>query len=208
MEVDGLKPVELSYIAGTAGTSNYTITPAKSLILSSLQKHISSITPSRKLLKHLITFISDAWNLAYQLEEEIRILNFQGVTKTVLLEKAEVGPALRARCILVGSTGTEKAQQQSRLDVDFQVTSRLSQYKDDAGKEVEKLALDTDVTTTKVYGFTQSKKTLSDGQMRDAILHHLGIVGTGKRELKSQPVTLGEGLWGNSVGALVSKAFA
>lgn len=208
MEVDGLRPVELAYISGTAGTSNYTITPAKSLILSSLQKNISSITPSRNSFKQLVTFISNAWNLTYQLEEEIRVLNFQGVTKAVLLEKADVGPALRVRCILVGSSGTEKGQQQSRMDVDFHITSRPSQYKDDAGKEVEKLALDTDVTITKVYGFTQSKKTLSDGQMRDAILHHLGIASKGKKELKSQPAKLGQGLWGNSVGALVSKAFA
>lgn len=208
MEVDGLKPVELSYISGTAGTSSYTITPAKSLILSSLQTNISSITPSRNSLKQLLAFISDAWSLAYQLEEEIRVLNFQGVTKAVLLEKADAGPVLRVRCILVGSAGAEDAQQRSRVDVDFHITPRISQQKDDAGKEAGNLTLDTDVAITKVYGFTQSKKTLSDGQMRDAILHHLGTASKGKKESKSQPAKLGQGLWGKSVGALVSKAFA
>lgn len=208
MEVDGLKPVELSYISEPVGSPASAMSPAKSFILSSLQTNISSITPSQNSLKQLITFISDAWNLAYQLEEEIRVLNFQGVTKAVLLEKAGTVPALRARCILLNSAGAGKPQQQSRVDVDFHVTSQLSQHKDGSGREVEKLALNTDVALTKVYGFTQSKKILSDGQMRDAVLHHLGIAGNGKKELKPQPAKLGQGLWGESVGALASKAFA
>ncbi|KAH8700898.1 hypothetical protein BGW36DRAFT_138021 [Talaromyces proteolyticus] len=215
MQVDSLQAVELSYVPQRPGSPKFvapTITPTKALILSCLQKRIASIPPSSISLKQLFGFMSDGWNLTQKLEEEIRVLNFQGVTKTMLVEKPDAEPTLRARCILVGSIGAGEEQKRARVDVDFHITPRLSQHKDDGANETQKLEVGTDIALTKVYGFGNNHtKGLSDTQMREVILYHLGVSSKGKKvspELKQPQPTVGQGLWSKSVQALASKLFS
>jgi kinetochore protein Spc7/SPC105 len=194
---------EVAYSAHKAA-----IPPAKSVILSHIRTAVKSMIPSSASTKQIFQFMSDAWDLTYRFEEEIRILNFYGVTKTALLDNPDAGLSSRARCILVGAVD----DRQARIDVDFCVTPRVDQTKDtDSDVVVEKLQLYTEVAVSKVYGFPDEgsrKKTLSDAQMRDVILRKLGNKGKGTDLASRLAVNLGQGSWGRSAQELASKVFS
>lgn len=213
-EADGAPLFELAYSPQTTGsptTRAPSLTPSKSLILSQLRAHISTIRPSSTSPKSILRFISDGWNLARHLEEEIRVLDFNGVTRTNLMEKADGGPQLRVRCILVGAVKAGE-QRNARVDVDFHVTARVVRHQQDDNTEgPEKLDVNIDVTLSKVYGFNDTgpkNKGLTESQMRDIVLQHLGIATKGQKKVAPPTSNLGDGVWGHSVRKLVGNVFS
>lgn len=165
---------------------------------------MKSLPPSASILQ-IFKFLANSWDLAYQVEEEIRVLNYYGVTKTALIDNADSSLSSRARCILIGTVGVGQEAKQARVDVDFCVIPRVDQSMEDGSDGVvEKLQLHTEVAVSRIYGFPEEgshKKVLSDAEMRDVILRKLG--------LKSKGVAnLGKGSWGRSVGELALKVFS
>lgn len=209
-EDKSLASFELAYNSPQGGQSE-NLPHAKSFIFSHLRTAVRSI-PSSTPLKQVLKFLTDAWDMTYQFEEETRVLNFHGVTKTAVTDTASVGVTSRARCILIGMVDAGEGPKQARIDVDFRLVPRVNGVKeDDSGAVVEKLQLYTDVTVSKVYGFPEEgsrKKILSDTQMRDAILRKLGHKGKGADVTSGLTVNLGQGTWGRSVQELALKVFS
>ncbi|EED16377.1 chromosome segregation protein Spc105, putative [Talaromyces stipitatus ATCC 10500] len=202
---------ELAYNSQHKGQS-HTLAHAKSFIFSHLCTAVRTI-PSSTPLKQVFRFLTDAWDLTYRFEEETRFLNFHGVTKTAVTDAADVGVTSRARCILIGMVDSGEGPKQARIDVDFRLTPRVNDVKEDSSNTVvEKLQLYTDVAVSKVYGFPKEgtrKKILSDAQMRDVILRKLrGHKGKGADVTSGLMVNLGQGSWGRSVQELALKVFS
>ncbi|GKZ69139.1 hypothetical protein AnigIFM50267_004326 [Aspergillus niger] len=208
-------PIDLKY-APTTDTKRTTIptaqlSPISLLVLKSLQSHITSTTYQPSSPKHLLHFISQAWDLTLKLEEEARMLEFCGVTKLKLLEANDSSPSLRARCTLL-STGNTSQSQRRRIDVDFAVTTRIlhsttggqeSNDKSDIGT----LDIKTDVIASKVYGFGSGNEAgLSEVEMRKILSK--GLRGGGERKGgDASALKLGGGVWSMAVRKLSGVVF-
>ncbi|PCH03410.1 Kinetochore Spc7 [Penicillium occitanis (nom. inval.)] len=202
--------LELAYNSRKGGQF-YSLPATKSLIFSHLLSAVKSI-PSSTPLKQVFKFLSDAWDLTYRFEEETRVLNFHGVTKTAVTDTTDASVTSRARCILIGMFDAGEGPKQARIDVDFRLMPKVDGVKEnDSDAVVEKLQLYTDVAVSKVYGFPEEgsrKKILSDAQMRDVILRKLGHKGKGADIASGLLVNLGQGSWGKSVQELALKVFS
>ncbi|KAL1966659.1 hypothetical protein VTN77DRAFT_4070 [Rasamsonia byssochlamydoides] len=211
----GTTSVELMYRPKKGVASAASLTPAKSLILSFLRSRIATIPRFSTSPKQLLRFISEAWNLALTLEEEMRMLEFNGVTKVTLMEKEGARPSLRARCILLGNMTPGEPLRNARVDVDFIVTPRIvgQKNKGNAGEAIgDKLELDVDVALSKVYGFgNHDGAGLSESRMRDIILQSPAMSSQGKKKIPSELTSgsgLGHGVWGQAVRDLAVKVFS
>lgn len=203
-------PVELRYQPRDTKKSTIPtpqLSSIASLVLKSLQTHLSTIHQSTTAPRDMLRFVSEAWDLVLNLEEETRMLEFCGVTKLTLLE-AEDKPSLRARCTLLGappsSKNNRKGNTARRIDIDFAVKTRvLQQHKNQIGV----MDLETDVIATKVYGFGSSNQSgLSEDQMRDIIYQELGA-GNKSEDTKDAGVQLGHGVWCRAVRSLTGTVF-
>lgn len=204
-------PVELRYQPRDTKKST-TPTPQlssiASLVLKSLQKHLSAINQPSTSPRDMLRFVSEAWDLVLNLEEETRMLEFCGVTKLTLLE-AEEKPSLRARCTLLGAPASSKTNRKGntarRIDIDFAVKTRvLQKHKNEIGV----MDLETDVIATKVYGFGSSNQSgLSEDQMRDIIYQELGAGKKSKSAQDASAVQLGNGVWCRAVRSLTGTVF-
>lgn len=202
-------PIELSYCPGNEMKSNaraHRLSPISLLILKSLQAHVARINQSKITSKQLLRFISEAWDLASNVEEEARMLGFHGVTNLQLADKKE-NPSLRARCTLLGTglssdSATAKSHQninKSRIDVDFAVTTRISESKDE--NEIGALDIQTEVLASKIYGFgTDNSTGLSEKEMRNVLSKEL-------RGHNKSGAKLGDGVWSKAVQMLSGKVF-
>lgn len=201
-------PIELKYHprnGANAATQPLMLSTIALLVLKSLQNHIASIQQPKVAPKYLLRFISEAWDLMRNLEEEARMLEFYGVTKLKLLE-SDNNTSLRARCTLLqspptGSKSTKKSSTASgprRIDVDFSVQTRVISGPDPAPGSVGVLDLRTDVLASKIYGF-QKDSGISETEMQKVLSAEL----TGK----SSGLQLGGGIWSKAVQALTGTAF-
>lgn len=215
-------PLDLRYAPGAndrkkSSTSTPLLTPIASLVLKSLQKHLNSITQSIIAPKHMLRFISKAWDLVLDLEEETRMLEFCGVTKLKLLE-VEDAPSLRARCTILGTVSpsskvskipTKKGQANSnsssgsgngtrRIDIDFAVKTCINTAGD--GDAIGAMDLETDVLASKVYGFGSGNESgISEAQMKDILANEIGE--------KKGKLQLGNGVWSRAVRMLTGTVF-
>lgn len=202
-------PIELSYCPGDEMKSNaraYQLSPISLLILKALQAHVARINQSKVTPKQLLRFISEAWDLASNVEEEARMLGFHGVTNIQLADNKE-NPSLRARCTLLGTgipsdSATLESQQsinKSRIDVDFAVTTRIPESKDES--EFGVLDIQTEVLASKIYGFGADNSTgLSEKEMRSILSKEL-------RGHNKSGAKLGNGVWSKAVQMLSGKVF-
>ncbi|GLB10973.1 hypothetical protein AtubIFM57258_007385 [Aspergillus tubingensis] len=214
-------PIDLKY-APTTDTKHSTTTPTAQLspisllVLKSFQSHITTTTPQQKPTpKHLLHFISQAWDLTLKLEEEARMLEFCGVTKLKLLEANDSSPSLRARCTLL-STGTTPDGKRRRIDVDFAVTTRIlhNTTHDGEGQEsgsdksdIGTLDIKTDVIASKVYGFGNGNEAgLSEVEMRKILSKGLRG-GAEKKGGDAAALKLGGGVWSMAVRKLSGVVF-
>ncbi|TPR08272.1 Cytochrome P450 family protein [Aspergillus niger] len=187
------------------------LSPISLLVLKSLQSHITSTTYQPSSPKHLLHFISQAWDLTLKLEEEARMLEFCGVTKLKLLEANDSSPSLHARCTLL-STGNTPQSQRRRIDVDFAVTTRIlhnttgSQESNDKS-DIGTLDIKTDVIASKVYGFGSGNEAgLSEVEMRKILSK--GLRGGGeKKGGDASALKLGGGVWSMAVRKLSGVVF-
>jgi kinetochore protein Spc7/SPC105 len=150
------------------------LSPVKSFILTMLRRHVKNKEPGPTTLKESLHSISKGWEIAYSLEEEIRLLEFNGVTK-VTLTGSDTNALLRARCILIGanisltasppsprrkskpSSGPaaskplqeQQQKQQTRLDIDFTLTIPES-----TSASSRSLDPEINIIVNKIYGFT------------------------------------------------------
>jgi kinetochore protein Spc7/SPC105 len=151
------------------------LSPVKSFILTKLRRNATNEALRLKGLREFIVSISKEWDLVYPLEEEIRLLEFNGVTK-VAISQSENNASLRARCIVIGTniihtrkppsprrksklsvqpasqaeTPEQVQGQQARIDIDFTLDTPLvspSISSKDLNPKVS-------IAVSKVYGFT------------------------------------------------------
>ncbi|GFF47829.1 kinetochore protein spc7 [Aspergillus udagawae] len=188
------------------------LSPIALLVLKSLQKHLRTLQPNTATInpKHLLRFISNAWNSVLNLEEEARMLEFCGVTKLRLSED-EDKLSLRARCTLLGadtaenrktpaskSTKKHASNGKRRIDVDFAVRTRIVQGNE--SRDVGSLGFETDVIASKVYGFGSGNDLgMSETEMRTILCKEMGE--------KTAGVQLGSGVWSKAVRMLTGTVF-
>ncbi|KAJ5748605.1 uncharacterized protein N7511_010301 [Penicillium nucicola] len=187
---------------------NAKISPIGSLVLQSLQRHLSTIQQSTVAPKQLLRFISGAWDRTIGLENEARMLEFCGVTRLTLSKPDEGSLSLRARCTLLGEgtastpgrkSATPKNNSTKRIDVDFTVRTRIDQTTA-ADSAIGCMDFDIDGLATKVYGFgTGNKSGLPDNELQS-------ILGKGLRQ-KDSGVQLGNGVWCKAVRNLTGSVF-
>jgi kinetochore protein Spc7/SPC105 len=187
--------------------NNATISPIASLVLHSLQHHLTTIQQSTIAPKQLLRFISSAWDRTVGLENEARMLEYCGVTRLTLSKPDQGSLSLRARCTLLDNAGVSTADRKGaapksdgarRIDVDFTVRTRID--KTDADTTVGSLDFDVDVLATKIYGFgTGNKSGLSDKELQNILGKGLG------RE--NGDVQLGNGVWCKAVRSLTGSVF-
>jgi kinetochore protein Spc7/SPC105 len=173
------------------------LSPISLLILKSLQMHVSKIEQPKATPKQLLHFVSEAWDLATNLEEEARMLEFHGVTK-LRLSDAEDNPSLRARCTLLGTSASKTPQPsgKSRIDVDFAVSTRILEKKEE--RQIGVLDIQTTVLASKVYGFgTDNGTGLSEKEMQSIL----------NKQLKGRETKFGNGVWSKAVQMLSGTVF-
>ncbi|KKK23320.1 hypothetical protein P175DRAFT_0523659 [Aspergillus ochraceoroseus IBT 24754] len=203
-------PVELKYHpeVGEKGTKTSQLSPITLLVLKSLQNYLAGINQSTVAAKQLLRFVSEAWDLASQLEEEAHMLEFQGVTKLHLSDDTK--PSLRARCTLLGTISlaptkiphstpakTQQATSKSRVDVDFAVTTRIREKEGGIGV----MDIQTDVIASKVYGFgTDNGTGPSEKEMQSILSKEL-------KGVNKSGLSLGHGVWSKAVQMLSGKVF-
>ncbi|KAJ5514626.1 hypothetical protein N7463_004178 [Penicillium fimorum] len=195
-------PMELS------SQKNANISPIASLVLHSLQHHLTTIQQSTVAPKQLLHFISSAWDRAVGLENEARMLEFCGVTRLTLSKPDEGSLSLRTRCTILGNatvstSGRKGADSKNtsakRIDVDFTVRTRIDTT--DAENIVGSLDFDIDVLATKVYGFgTGNKSGLPDKELQSILSKGLG-------RGKDGDAQLGNGVWCKAVRTLTGSVF-
>lgn len=194
-------PVDLLYHPSKAGSTGRgcELSPTKALVLHALRKYLAIIQQSSLTPKKLLGFISEAWNLALTVEEEIRQLEFCGVTK-LRLTKDESDSFLRARCTVLGDTGSTSMPKKSRVDVDFNVRMRVA---DDGAldpEDLRPLRLEIEALGSKVYGFgSENQSGVSENQMRDIL----------RKETQGNRsgVEFGKGVWRKAVHELAGRVF-
>ncbi|OQE45927.1 hypothetical protein PENCOP_c001G01507 [Penicillium coprophilum] len=187
---------------------NANISPIASLVLHSLQHHLTTIQQSTVAPKQLLHFISSAWDRTVGLENEARMLEFCGVTRLTLSKPDKGALSLRTRCTLLsngtastpGHKGADpKNTIAKRIDVDFTVRTRI--HKTRAENTVGFLDFDIDVLATKVYGFgTGNKSGLPDKELQSILGKDLG-------RGKEDDVELGNGMWCKAVRTLTGSVF-
>ncbi|KAL2822722.1 hypothetical protein BDW59DRAFT_102077 [Aspergillus cavernicola] len=203
-------PIEIRYYPESGMQSigqTPPLSPIALLILKSLQSHVSAIEQARVTTKQLLSVVSEAWDVTSNLEEEARMLQFHGVTK-LRFSDVEEKPCLRARCTLLGSipsasNGTPAKMQpntsNSRVDIDFAVTTRILENKDES--EIGVLDVQTKVLASKVYGFgIDNGASLSENEMQSILSKEL-------RGYNKSGVKFGSGVWSKAVHMLSGKVF-
>jgi len=187
-------------------TKSKAISPIASLVLQSLQQHLATVQQSKVAPKHLLHFVSNAWDRTLGLENEARMLEFCGVTRLTLSDPNN-NLSLRARCTLLGNTATPSTQgrkgaaaknsEVKRIDVDFTVRTRVN-LRDDP-QSIGSLDFDMDVAATKVYGFGSGNKAgLPDKEMQSIL---------GKGLDGGEAGALGNGVWCKAVQKLTGSVF-
>jgi kinetochore protein Spc7/SPC105 len=196
---------------GAKLSSNIAPPAEKGLMLHALRVRLSQISPgSTSQPKALLASISKTWDTACSLQNEIRLLEYCGVTRRKITESKQFQPTLLiVRCILLGqlpTTKTEEAETQtgnssaSRLDIDFKVKPRLLVDGTSQSSDME-IDIDVDVSVCKVYGFqhdAERSARFSEGKIRE-YLHKVIQSGGG--------VQFGSGLWLDAVKSLEKKLF-
>ncbi|KAJ5641688.1 hypothetical protein N7490_005688 [Penicillium lividum] len=187
-------------------TKTKAISPIASLVLQSLQKHLATVQQSKVAPKHLLRFISTAWDRTLGLENEARMLEFCGVTRLTLSDP-KGNLSLRARCTLLGNAavpftqgrkGAEKNSGAKRIDVDFTVRTCVNPDSGDS-QCIGSMDFDMDVIATKVYGFGSGNKSgLPDTEMQS-------ILGQGLDS--GEAGALGNGVWCKAVQKLAGSVF-
>ncbi|KAJ5649473.1 uncharacterized protein N7484_003196 [Penicillium longicatenatum] len=182
------------------------ISPITSLVLQSLQQHLAKVQQSKVAPRHLLRFISSAWDRTISLENEARMLEFCGVTRLTLSDPKN-DLSLRARCTLLGNTAIPSTPRRKgaaaknsgakRIDVDFTVRTRVNLNDDSQG--IGSLDFDMDVVATKVYGFGSGNKAgLPDKEMQNIL---------GKGLDSGEAGALGNGVWCKAVQELTGSVF-
>ncbi|KAJ5959887.1 uncharacterized protein N7479_007037 [Penicillium vulpinum] len=194
-------PIELTQ-------KNAKISPIASLVLHSLQHHLTTIQQSTVAPKQLLHFISSAWDRTVGLENEARMLEFCGVTRLTLSKPDKGSLSLRTRCTLLDNAtvstpsrkeADSKKNSAKRIDVDFIVRTRID--KTNADKTVGVLDFDIDALATKVYGFgTGSKSGPPDKELQSILGKSLG-------QEKDRDIQLGNGVWCKAVRTLTGSVF-
>jgi hypothetical protein len=229
--------VELSYCPKGKEQCSQRVAPltaVKEFILGMLRDQLIGKIPRPGTVKQFLLSISNGWDLAYSLQEEIRLLGFNGMT-TVILNQPDSQLSLKARCMLVGSIvnhgasplsprrkakasqkdSQESKGHQARVDVDFTLTAPES-------RRSEQPNPDMNIVVNKVYGFENDDDDyeadppgsrdvyLSETQMQELVYKTVKMASqsasSGTEEVKG-PSVLGQGLWSHAVGILAGRVF-
>ncbi|KAL1884866.1 hypothetical protein Plec18167_001521 [Paecilomyces lecythidis] len=194
-------PVDLLYRPNKRGLTGYAseLSPTKALVLHAMRKHLMTIDQSSLTPKNLLGFIAKAWNLALGVEEEIRQLEFCGVTK-LRLTKDETDSLLRARCTILGDNGSAAMPKKRRIDVDFNVRMRIADDDTVNPEDIGPLRLEIEALGSKVYGFGSGDRSgVSENQMKDIL----------RKETQGNRsgLELGKGVWRKAVHELAGRVF-
>ncbi|KAI5287763.1 hypothetical protein KEM54_005759 [Ascosphaera aggregata] len=156
--------IEFEYLPGTSASGYEKVNPppAKALIFSAMQRSLPSIASKDQSLtaRDFLKGVARDWDRAMLLHDEIRYLQFCGVTRTRAVNESQI----RVRCTLISST--DKGQQpptseddrttgestyfpKSRTDIDFIVSPKVIN-----DREID---VDVMVSAIAVYGVDTGK---------------------------------------------------
>lgn len=170
-------PLRLTYSPSPSNTCS-SPSPEKAFVLHALQGRITNVSHSSISPRRLLRDISNAWDAAIRLNDEIRILGYCGVTRSTTIKSQTGEPSLlRVRCILLGNThkGSNPKQRvfdmnKARMDIDFMIKTRpLNEVSDPTVVNVD---MNIDAFVGAVYGFSSrigGKGILSDSQMSELL---------------------------------------
>lgn len=223
------RPITLSYAPdATRGptTRNSDPTPELALILHALRTRISHLSQTSISPKTLLCSISRSWDTVCSIRDEIRALDYCGVTKAKTIEVNPHEPALlKVRCILLGtrvelkrhrkslsrpvgplSAEIASGQTKARLDIDFTIKPRpvVAESGRDDELNIVDIDVDVDVSAAKVYGFSEddgASSGMSEGQIGDFLTRLI-------HRQDGKDKQLGKGLWKDAVKELENKAFS
>ncbi|KAI1947486.1 hypothetical protein LOZ57_003215 [Ophidiomyces ophidiicola] len=205
-------PVTLSYSPLSTRNLCSTISnapPEICLMLHALRTRLSHATHSSISPKTLLSGISQTWDIASSLRNEIRMLGYCGITKSKNIELNVSEPALlKTRCIFLGfqPTATPKktdpasqmSKFQARIDIDFTIKPRPIINKGNQDEPGVGIDVDIDVSASKIYGFTSD--SVSEQELSEALMSFIQRQdGKGKK--------FGHGLWRDAVKDLGNKVF-
>ncbi|KAG5302074.1 chromosome segregation protein [Histoplasma ohiense] len=218
-------PINLSYSPTvTRGTRHETRSPSpeKSLVLHALRMRASQLPQSNITPRQFLASISRAWDRAISLGDEIRALDYCGITKAKAIESNPSEPTLlEIRCIIIGrsakttapeSTGSEikrkspsesgniSGKARTRIDIDFTVKPRLTHNGTDTlDMDVD---VDIDVSARIIYG---SVSSYEGGVGESRIGDMLGKI---IQQKQAPGVKLGGGVWRDAVKKFERGVFA
>ncbi|OJD18125.1 hypothetical protein AJ78_01843 [Emergomyces pasteurianus Ep9510] len=196
--------------------------PEKDLVLHALRMRASQLPQSSITPRHFLASISRAWDKAIRLGDEIRALDFCGITRAKAIEANPSEPTLlHVRCMVLGwfpaacrleSTGRETKQTstpesggkndkvRARIDVDFTVKVRPVHNGPDA-PDMD-IDVDIDVSASVIYGSVGSSYgNMGESQIGD-------MLGKMIQQQQAPGVRLGGGVWRDAVKKFESRMFA
>lgn len=212
------QPINLSY----SPTVTSSPSPEKSLVLHALRMRASQLPQSNITPRQFLASISRAWDRAISLGDEIRALDYCGITKAKAIESNPSEPTLlEIRCIIIGrsskttapeSTGSEmkrtspsgsgniSGKARTRIDIDFTVKPRLTHNGTDTlDMDVD---VDIDVSASIIYG---SVSSYEGGVGESRIGDMLGKI---IQQKQAPGVKLGGGVWRDAVKKFERRVFA
>ncbi|KLJ12115.1 hypothetical protein EMPG_12760 [Blastomyces silverae] len=218
-------PITLNYspsVTHGARHASSSPSPEKALVLHALRTCASQLPQSSISPRQFLASISRAWDKAISLGDEIRALDYCGITRAKAIEAKPSEPTLlEIRCMVLGWSSTTTAPEstggdaeqispsksgnmdgkvRARIDVDFTVKPRSAQ----SGKDTPDMDIDVDidVSASIIYGSLSSYKGDAGqapiGDMLEKII----------QQKQAPGAKLGGGVWRDAVKKFERRVFA
>ncbi|PGH02362.1 kinetochore protein Spc7 [Blastomyces parvus] len=214
-------PITLSYSPSPTHEARHASnspSPEKALALHALRMCASQLPQSSITPRKFLASISRAWDKAISLGDEIRALDYCGITRVKAIEAKPSEPTLlEIRCMVLGwsapessgggakqispsTSGNMDGKVRARIDVDFTVKPRPAQSgKDAPDMDID---LDIDVSATIIYGSLSSYEgNASQAQIGDMLEKII-------QQKQAPEAKLGGGVWRDAVKKFERRVFA
>ncbi|OAX82214.1 hypothetical protein ACJ72_03435 [Emergomyces africanus] len=224
-QANGNLPINVSFSPSVTHATrhpNISPSPEKDLVLHALRMRASQLPQSSITPRQFLVSISRAWDKAIKLGDEIRALDFCGITRAKAIGVNPSEPTLlQIRCMVLGwptattnleSTRGETAQKSTsdsgskddnvrvRIDVDFTVKPRPAHNgPDTTDMDID---LDIDVSASIIYGSVGSYYgNTGEAQIGD-------LLGKMIQQKQAPGFGLGAGVWRDAVKKFERSVFA
>ncbi|PGH29693.1 kinetochore protein Spc7 [[Emmonsia] crescens] len=219
-------PISLRYSPSVAhGTRHASSSPSpeKSLVLHALRMRASQLPQSSITPRQFLASMSRAWDKAINLGDEIRALDYCGITRAKAIEANPSEPTLlEIRCIVLGwspkttapepagsetkqkstsGSGNKDGKVRARIDIDFTVKPRPAPH-NGTDIPVMDIDVDVDVSASIIYGSVSPYEgNTGEAQIGD-------MLGKIIQQKQAPGVELGGGVWRDAVKKFEKGVFA